>query len=167
MEETDSQTIDVDGETPDDEWKRVAWRMWLHGARNYTAIAKAVGKHRVTVKKAISELSKTVAEGLLSGEIDTLGEYVDGLYEDLQEADKFVRDADNSNAQIGALKHRSELREKIAAALGVVTKREGRDHSGNVGMYPIPVFSETDPLNNFPKEAEGDCPEAAAEESSA
>lgn len=62
---------------------------------------------------------------------------------------------------------------KFEAIIQGIDRSEGSvkqqtELSGNVGMYPIPVFSETDPLNNFHKEAEGDCEtEAAAEETSA
>ncbi len=103
MAETDRK-IAADGVEPgEEEWRLVAWRMWLHGVRNYSAISRAVGKDRETVKRAVSEVSKSVAASLLSGEVDALSEYVDGLYEDLQEADRFVREADTSNAQVGAL----------------------------------------------------------------
>lgn len=122
-----------DSREGDDDWRHLAWRAWLHGVRNYAALGRQFDKEWRTVKRAIIAQSQAVRDAIDSGEVEALAEYVDGLHEDLSEADGLFRSsAIQDNAKLGALKHRSDLREKIAAAMGVVTRRRGVEHAGRL-----------------------------------
>jgi len=90
-----------------------------------------------------------------SGDVDALAEYVDGLQEDLQESDQVVRETKVDAVKVGALKHRSDIREKVAAALGVVTRREGREHSGRIIIHQ---FGEADGGGGLREDNRGDTP---------
>ena len=122
-DEATENSLETLANLPDTEWKHLAWRAWLRGNRNITQLAKQFEKNWHTVKKAIVDQAALVRQAIDSGDVDALAEYVDGLYEDLQEADQLFREVGNDNARLGALKHRTELREKLAAALNVITQR--------------------------------------------
>ena len=115
------------------DWKHLAWRDWLRGDRNYAALGRKYEKDWKTVKRAIIAKGKAARLALESGDCDALAEYIDGLYDELQEVDSLFHSADNDNARLGALKHRTYLREKIAAAMGVPTELAALQLSGKGG----------------------------------
>ncbi len=121
------------GEGVEVDWKDLAWCAWLRGERKYAALGRQFDKHWETVKRAIIAKGKAARLAIESGDCDALAEYIDGLYEELQEVDSLFQDADNDNARLGALKHRTYLREKIAAALGVPTELAALQLSGKGG----------------------------------
>jgi hypothetical protein len=45
--------------------------------------------------------------------------------------------------------------QQLAASEGLITKREQHDHNLNVGSFPVPVFSENDPVNHFAAPGQG------------
>lgn len=121
------------GEGVESDWKHEAWRAWLRGDRNYAALGRKFEKDWKTVKRAIIAKGKDARMVIESGDCDALAEYIDGLYDELQEVNTLFQDADNDNARLGALKHRTYLREKIAAALGVPTELAALQLSGKGG----------------------------------
>ena len=127
----DENQSSVDGEQDDDEWVVIAWRAWLHGKRNWTALARQFNKHRETVRERVKKYSRMVSESYQNGSVDALGEYVEGLYEDLQDADALHRTSEVEVAKLGAMKHRTECRKLIASAKGVITERKGVQVAGD------------------------------------
>lgn len=111
-------------------WKGRCWLAWLGGERNVSELARQFDKNWETVKKAIVDKSRAVADAIAGGDISALAEYVAGLEWDLGEVLKVYAASASGSNQIGALKHATDLREKIAAALGVPTKREVREDEG-------------------------------------
>jgi hypothetical protein len=128
-------------------WQYLAWRMWCAGTRNYAGIHRALTAQGYTlpkdasncVRRAIARESKLAAKDLAKRDIDPEAEYIAGLEEDFADADKLLRTGDNANARLGGLKLKVELREKLAAAKGVVTRREGREHSGTLAVAAVDV----------------------------
>lgn len=125
-------------------WQDGVWRAYCKGNRNVSdlkRVAEAYGGSPTwhTVKRCIERRKRLMAEI-----VDTEGErvaYEAGLESDLQDADAIYNRAvtdGNANGQIGALRLKIEARERLAASRGVVTKREGREHSG-AGGAPLSV----------------------------
>ena len=137
----------------DGEWVGLAWAAWCAGERNLTALGKQFRKSPKTVKANLIKYSAARAAETQS--VDATTEYLDGLEHDMREALRTYRTAENPNAKVGALKHATACREKLAAAKGVVTERKGVDLTGSVNVTPVPlpVFAEEDPLNHFAAEA--------------
>lgn len=106
-------------------WIGTAWAARLRGD-TYAQIAEAVKRDPRTVSKRLAEHAKALAAEREDGD-DALTEYIEGCREDLRAATEIVEDPRNRNAQISALRLRAELREKIAAALGVSTQRVAVD----------------------------------------
>lgn len=113
------------------EWVGQAWALWVAGERNLTALGKQFGKKAETVKKALTEYSAARAAEVAS--TDATAEYLDGLEHDMREALRTYRTAENPNAKVGALKHATACREKLAAAKGVVTERKNVELTGSGG----------------------------------
>jgi len=116
------------------EWVADAWREWVNGERSWTKLGAKYGKHRHTVKANVIRYSRALAADLSNGP-DALAEYITGLESDLARAN---RAADNPQAsqpaRTAAARHATDIREKLAAAKGLVTKREGREHSGQMSF---------------------------------
>lgn len=104
------------------EWIGLAWAAWCAGERNLTALGKQFGKKGETVKANLIKYSAARAAETQS--VDATTEYLDGLEHDMREALRTYRTAENPNAKVGALKHATSCREKLAAAKGVVTERK-------------------------------------------
>lgn len=117
------------------EWVGKAWALWSAGERNYTALGKEFGKKAETVKKALVEYSAARAAETQS--VDATTEYLDGLEHDMREALRTYRTAENPNAKVGALKHATSCREKLAAAKGVVTERKSVAVGQDPGLGPV------------------------------
>ncbi len=116
------------------EWVPDAWRDWVNGERNWSQLAAKYGRHRVTVKANVIRYSKALAAGYDAGP-DPLAEYISGLESDLKRANRSAENPKASQpARTAAARHATEIREKLAAAKGLVTKREGREHSGQMGV---------------------------------
>ena len=139
MADENAISVSSEGDSPE-EWKRLAWRLWLHGIRDYKALGKRFRKDQRTVKKAIIEQQQSVREELKGDDWDALVEYLEGLYEDLRDADHEFQHADNSNARMSALKHRTLVREKIAAGRGIATERAALEVMG-AGGEPMTVVA--------------------------
>lgn len=116
----------------DREWVGLAWAAWLQGERNYSALARSFGKDPHTVKDNLRKYAAQRSAEL--GAIDRTSEYIDGLEADLREALRTYRGSTNPNAKVGALKLAVQIRELLAAAGGVVTKREARENSGTIAV---------------------------------
>ena len=115
----------------DGEWVGQAWALWCAGERNLHALGRQFGKDPQTVKKHLRRYSE--ARAAETADVDATGEYLDGLQHDLREALRTYRDATNPNAKVGALKHATTIREKLAAARGVVTERKATELTGAGG----------------------------------
>lgn len=150
----DSRAVDPNA---DEGWVLLAWRAWLHGARNWTALGKQFGKKRDTVRVRVTEYSKQVAAAYAEGSVDALSEYVEGLYEDLRDADTLHREARNENIKLGAVNRRTETRKLIAAAKGVVTERKAHELTGTDGA---PIVYEV-VIGGAPQDEEQDGSAAA------
>ena len=117
------------------EWAFKAWRLNLSGVSNWDGIARQVGVLKQNgrpdgekVKRYVTKLKRFQAQ-LRKGEDleEATEDYIEGKTMDLRDADKLVRNADNDNAKVSALKTRTAIRDSIAAARGVVTERKAQD----------------------------------------
>jgi len=129
---------------PECQWE--AWRLRCSGIYAFLPIAQSVnrkfhpdhprnpnGPHtHQWAQRALTRSSTAVMEAIEHGGVEALSEYVQGLREDLSaqmlvanRGDLTPSDAIKVNARIQV----SKLREQIAAGMGVVTKREGREQS--------------------------------------
>ncbi len=113
-------------------WVEGAWQDWLGGRRSWAELGRKYGHNRHTVRASVLRYAGARAASYTDGP-DPLAEYVDGLTADLARALAIAGDpAASPRCQVTALKLATHIREKLAAARGVVTRREGRDHSGRV-----------------------------------
>lgn len=119
----------------DGEWVGQAWALWVAGERNLTALGKQFGKKRETVKANLAKYSAARAAEVAS--TDATAEYLDGLEHDMREALRTYRTAENPNAKVGALKHATSCREKLAAAKGVVTERKSVALGQDPALEPV------------------------------
>jgi len=144
------------------EWIGLAWAAYVSGEATITALANQFGKSWATMKRALKKHSAARAAELSVFNADA--EYIDGLRHDLRRAEQIAREAENPNARVGALKVCVQIREKLAAALGVVTERVALEHTGTmqVQAIPLPVFGPNDPLNHF--DAQPEEPESSGDD---
>lgn len=119
----------------DGEWVGLAWAAWCAGERNLTALGKQFRKSPKTVKANLIKYSAARAAETQS--VDATAEYIDGLEHDMREALRTYRTAENPNAKVGALKHATSCREKLAAAKGVVTERKSVALGQDPALGPI------------------------------
>jgi len=129
-------------------WVVDAWEMRLRGHISWAKIAEEVGKDPRTVQSHVEKYSQTMARIHDGAEVNPVGEYIDGSFQDLrgqhaihEEAVATVKVGKGENATIievpdyrtrsAALKEVHVIRKNIAAARGVVTERKGVEHSGN------------------------------------
>jgi len=113
-------------------WVESAWQDWLAGRRSWSELGRKYGHNRHTVRASVLRYAGARAAGYTNGP-DPLAEYIDGLTADLARALAIAVDTNASpRCQVTALKLATQIREKLAAARGVVTRREGREHSGRV-----------------------------------
>ena len=119
----------------DGEWVGLAWAAWCAGERNLTALGKQFRKSPKTVKANLIKYSAARAAETQS--VDATTEYLDGLEHDMREALRTYRTAENPNAKVGALKHATSCREKLAAAKGVVTERKSVAIGQDPGLGPV------------------------------
>lgn len=120
------------------EWVGKAWAMWCAGEHNYSAIAKALGVTRETVKNNLIKYSAARASEV--ADINPTADYLGGLEYDLQEALRTYRGSPNPNAKVGALKLATQIRKEMAAARGVVVDRKAIEVTGAGGA---PIQMET------------------------
>lgn len=116
-------------ETSGGEWVGIAWKLRLGGA-SYEDIAKQVGKTRPTVTKHLREYSLALAASREEDGVDPLEAYVSGLESDLLAAKNLAQERGMGStlaARVGAQKLIVDIRQKLAAALGVVTERKAQD----------------------------------------
>lgn len=144
------------------EWIGLAWAAYVSGEATITALARQFDKSWATMKRALKKHSAARAAELSVFNADA--EYIDGLRHDLRRAEQIAREAENPNARVGALKVCVQIREKLAAALGVVTERVALEHTGTmqVQAIPLPVFGPNDPLNHF--DAQPEEPESSGDD---
>ena len=122
-------------------WHHSSWHDYCRGKRNISELAKKYGVRWNTMKANIVRMAERARVAVESGAVDALGEYVSGLEADLEYAHDIMHHARNDSARVGALKHIADLREKLAAARGVVTKRQATEVSGPAGK-PVEVAHE-------------------------
>lgn len=144
----------------DGEWVGQAWALWVAGERNLTALGKQFGKKRETVKANLAKYSAARAAEVAS--TDATAEYLDGLEHDMREALRTYRTAENPNAKVGALKHATSCREKLAAAKGVVTERKNVELTGSGGgalsivIAPFDTVADCEDAPDANGDAEGE-----------
>lgn len=119
----------------DGEWVGLAWAAWCAGERNLAALGKQFRKSPKTVKANLIKYSAARAAETQS--VDATTEYLDGLEHDMREALRTYRTAENPNAKVGALKHATSCREKLAAAKGVVTERKSVALGQDPALEPV------------------------------
>jgi hypothetical protein len=144
-----------EGDRPEvEDWVLTAWRAWCRGTQQWAELAKLTGKDWRTVRKHVEAFSKVCRVAEESGSIDALGEYIGHLREALTAAwHIYNKQSSNDNAKLGAIKQVSDLSEKIAAALGVVTERKATQHSGD-GGGPIRIAFDIEDDGNSNRESE-------------
>lgn len=117
------------------EWIGLAWAAYVSGEATVTQLARQFGKAYTTMKRALKKHAAARAAELAV--VDATAEYIDGLRHDLRRAEQIAREAENPNARVGALKVCVQIREKLAAALGVTTERIAMQHA-NDPEHPMP-----------------------------
>ena len=122
-----------------DTWEVLAWRLWCRGERTYTTILSlvqaaaarrevpAAPKDWRVVKRVLGDISRAYRVAMDQKAIDAAAEYVAGLQHDLEEATRLWEQSTKDRDRTRLLKQVSDLREKIATAKGVVTRRPGND----------------------------------------
>lgn len=108
-------------------WVGRAWRDHLNGISIY-ALAKKYEKKWTTVRDNLDKHAANRAAELEKGYDPTL-RYVDGLEQDLGKSSELMEIVKQDTAQIGALKLRVDIRQKLAAAQGVVTERSAQEQT--------------------------------------
>ena len=131
------------------EWIGLAWAAWCAGERNLAALGKQFNKAPATVKANLIKYSAARAAETQS--VDATAEYIDGLEHDMREALRTYRTAENPNAKVGALKHATSCREKLAAAKGVVTERRSVAVGQDPGLGPLQTKSEVEIILSDPE----------------
>ena len=127
-----------------------AWRLLSEGVYTFRAISRGVNEktgcsHDHTwVKRALVRHGAIVAETIESGAIDARAKYLQALYSRRAAAAAVTRDPEaKPGERIAALKLMTEIDERVAAAEGVVTKRERQElHGPNGG--PLQVAATVD-----------------------
>jgi hypothetical protein len=144
MPPTDAESVDQNG-PPEPEAEgherciEVAWQLLADGVYTWRAIARGVNErtgcshNHAWAKRAIEKHSQLVAELVDGGAVDHRAKYLQGLHTDLAALSQLALGAESEQVRVSARAKMIEVREKIAAASGVVTKREGREHSGPGG----------------------------------
>ena len=129
-------------------WVVDAWEMRLRGHIEWSKIAEVVNKDWRTVKKQVEKYSQTMARIHDGAEVNPVGEYIDGSFQDLrgqhaihEDAVAFVKIGKGEGAHLveipdyrtrsAALKEVHVIRKDIATARGVVTEKKGIDMNVN------------------------------------
>ena len=130
------------------EWISLAWRKRRNERTPWVQLGLEFDRDWRTVRDNVRKYGKLVADAYRRGDVDELAEYLEGLHDDkdaqIEAAQKamtvFVtKDGEvvsepDWRTRVAARKEVTAIREKVAAALGVVTKREGREQSGSVDV---------------------------------
>lgn len=116
------------------EWAESAWRLYQRGQRNYSALGRQFGVHNTTVRRWIIRFSQIMQAARSEESVDAQLQYVTGLEETLSEAWRLHATAEQESTKVACLNRAESILEKLAAAEGVVTKREGRDYSGTLDV---------------------------------
>lgn len=119
----------------DEPWQVASWHEWCSGQQNTSYLAKKYGVRWNTMDASLKRMGERARLALETGAVDALGEYIDGLLSDLVKAHEIMQWARNDGARVGALKHITEIRERLAAARGVVTKRAATEVSGGLIIH--------------------------------
>lgn len=133
-----------------EEWVVRAWRMWTSGVRNWSEIARRVGKDRETVKRNIVKHGQAMATILAQHRPSALAEYVDGCLQDMawflrvsMEAERGIPERVNEDGQripghppnirlaMSARREVSARRRDVAEALGLVGAIGGTNVQAN------------------------------------
>ncbi len=117
------------------EWVGFAWKLRLRGV-SYESIGQQLGKDRDTVRRNLKAYSEALSAARADGGEDPLEAYLSGLAEDLVAAVNLAQErgeGTNLAARVGAHKLVVDIRQKIAAALGVVVDRKGHEVTGPGG----------------------------------
>ena len=133
----------------DDGCKRLAWKAYCEGIYSWRGIAVYVnekqgcGHDHNWAKRAVEGRSKEVAEIVNSGAIDHLAEYLSGLRADLTSQQAIATDQGNP-AQVRSMARErvTKIREKMAAAQGVITERSATQQSGTVDVNHVSTYSD-------------------------
>ena len=139
-------------------WAFDAYTLHVGRGQSVLSLAKQFGVGWKAVRRNIDAAHAAVVAAEHSDAIPALDKHRARLVEILKSAyqDYAKADPDKRPAFLRIILDTSE---KLAAADGVTTKREQHDHNLNVGSFPVPVFSENDPVNHFAPGQGTDAPE--------
>lgn len=148
-----------------DEWVVRAWKLWAGGLKNWSAIAREVGKDRVTVKKRVVQYQQALSAMYDDPDTDPRIELIEGLQQDLQaqiiiagqaEQPLTVREGGGTErvekhpdhrTRSMARKNASDTRKDIGAVRGVTTSRGHQTHEVVAPKrVSVPVFGPGDPI---------------------
>ena len=133
------QTEEQDGH---EQCRVEAWRLYCEGIYTYRAIARGVNDKtnhdhdHHWVKRNLERYSQVIAEIVDNGAIDARAEYLEGLRRDLVAQAAHEHNPETDPAKITARKAITEIRQKIAAARGVVTERKATTLQGGDADAP-------------------------------
>lgn len=131
-----------------DAWVSAAWNKRRDERTSWAELGREFDRDWRTVRVNVSKYSKLVADAYRRGDVDALADYLEGLQDDkraqLEAAAKaqtlFVtKDGEvvtepDWRTRVAARKEVTAIREKIAAAQGVVTERKGTDLNVSGGL---------------------------------
>lgn len=116
-----------------------AWDLLAQGVYTWRAIARGVNAktgcshdHK-WAQRAIRTHSQLVAEAMNDPAIDHRAKYIQGLHADLAAFAVIANAGAKDSDRVAARRSMVDIREKIAAACGVVTQRRGEEVSGANG----------------------------------
>lgn len=132
---------DVDADGDHGNCVACAWQLLAEGVYTWRGLARGVNERtghthdHKWAQRAIRAHSKLMAEAMADPLIDHRAKYIQGLHVDLAALAVVANNPKTKDGdRIAARKAMVDIREKIAAACGVVTQRKGEEHSGNVSL---------------------------------
>ena len=129
-----------------DAWVSAAWNERRDHRTPWAELGRKHDRDWRTVRDNVRKYGKLVADAYRRGDVDALAEYLEGLHDDKDAQLSYAEEAQSVviigrgedaysevvpdyRTRVAARKEVTAIREKIAAALEIVTKREGREQS--------------------------------------
>ena len=128
------ETVGINGGIPGmPPWAFNCYKAHAHRGQSITSLANIHGVAWQTMRHNIDKVHALVLAVENSDVLTSCDKYISGLREALSCLWRDYQDATHDSAKVGALKAIAQVLEQIAAAEGVVTKRERQEHSGPDG----------------------------------
>lgn len=147
-------------------WVEPAWKLFMRGQAVWSQLGAKFGVADTTVKRQVLKYHEAARLGMELTQEDAYARYIGGLQQVLEQSWADHATASNASAKVGCLRVVLDAQEKLAAASGVVTKREGREHTGpqggpltvQVAVVPAARIEHGDDSDDSPVGEAGDLP---------